>query len=172
MTENDTYPELQPIPFQYEIAILGEECGEVVQMVGKIMRFGIESYDPADKDRRTNHQLLHDEVGDILAAIEFATDRGFLDSETLLTRKFNKRKKLHAMAPGPLLAVGTPIAEAPRKSKTTAIVVLGMLLALAAVFYIGRESNNILTTKVAAAASACYDKYHDARCNDMADLVK
>ena len=39
------------------LAMLAEECGEVIQMVGKILRHGYDSYHPADPNT-TNKQLL------------------------------------------------------------------------------------------------------------------
>lgn len=181
MTEpTETYPASAPIPFQYELAVIGEECGEVVQMVGKIMRFGLESYSPEDADRRTNHQLLHDEVGDILAAVDFATERGLLDSETLMTRKFAKRRKMHAMAPN-TVRPANPIYTAPA-SETKAvhpaipITVLALILGMfIAVFFIGRETvangDSALRQRAIDATQVCYEKYRDARCNDLAVLA-
>lgn len=176
-TPTGTYPESQPIPFQYELAILGEECGEVVQMVGKTMRFGIDSYSPVDPTRRTNHELLHDEVGDILAGIEFATERGLFDRETLMNRMFAKRKKLHAMAPNTVLPT-TPFYTAPPKLHPAVPIstLLIMLAVIAAVFFLGRETvstsgDSAMKERATAAAAACYEKYHDARCNDIADIA-
>lgn len=47
------------------LSILMEECGEVVQIVGKILRHGYESYNPYDKDKVTNRELLMKELGDV-----------------------------------------------------------------------------------------------------------
>lgn len=49
------------------IALLLEECGEVVQVCGKILRHGIWSYHP--ETREVNRDLLIKELGDVLAAI-------------------------------------------------------------------------------------------------------
>lgn len=45
------------------LAMLAEECGEVVQIVGKILRHGYESHHP--NNARTNRELLRDELDDI-----------------------------------------------------------------------------------------------------------
>ena len=43
------------------LAILSEECGEVVQMVGKVLRHGLES---DYKAKGKNRDLLQQEIGD------------------------------------------------------------------------------------------------------------
>ena len=48
------------------LAMLAEEAGEVVQIVGKILRHGYDSYHPANPNV-TNRELLDDEIGDLLA---------------------------------------------------------------------------------------------------------
>ncbi len=47
------------------LAILMEECAEVQQIIGKIMRHGYESFHPEDENRITNRTLLECELGDI-----------------------------------------------------------------------------------------------------------
>ena len=48
------------------LAMLAEECGEVIQLVGKILRHGYDSYHPADPNT-TNKQLLGRELTDLQA---------------------------------------------------------------------------------------------------------
>jgi NTP pyrophosphatase (non-canonical NTP hydrolase) len=48
------------------LAILAEECGEVIQIVGKILRHGYDSYNPNDEHWTPNRQLLQKELGDVL----------------------------------------------------------------------------------------------------------
>lgn len=45
------------------LAILAEECGEVVQVIGKILRHGYNSHHPDGSP--TNRSLLEKELGDI-----------------------------------------------------------------------------------------------------------
>lgn len=52
------------------LALLAEECGEVVQVIGKCLRHGLWSRHPADPDGPTNYDLLHKELGDVQAAVE------------------------------------------------------------------------------------------------------
>jgi len=47
------------------LAILVEECGEVIHMCGKILRHGYESYNPYDPSCTTNRTLLAYELGDL-----------------------------------------------------------------------------------------------------------
>jgi NTP pyrophosphatase (non-canonical NTP hydrolase) len=51
---------------EYLYACLSEECGEVSQVIGKILRFGINDSHPKTGDI-PNKQLLKDELNDILA---------------------------------------------------------------------------------------------------------
>ncbi len=46
------------------LALLAEECGEVVQVIGKILRHGYESHHP-DNPIESNRHLLHNELGDL-----------------------------------------------------------------------------------------------------------
>jgi NTP pyrophosphatase (non-canonical NTP hydrolase) len=50
------------------LALLSEECGEVVQVVGKCLRHGTSGYHPSTSGRPTNAELLEKELGDVLAA--------------------------------------------------------------------------------------------------------
>lgn len=46
------------------LAMLTEECAEVIQIIGKILRHGYESYHPEDP-QTTNRMRLMDELNDI-----------------------------------------------------------------------------------------------------------
>lgn len=50
------------------LALLAEECGEVIQVVGKILRHGYESRHP--NGGPTNRKLLEREIGDVFAAVD------------------------------------------------------------------------------------------------------
>lgn len=57
-------------PAQSErLAILAEECGEVVQAIGKILRHGYDSYDPTKTNGPDNRKSLENEIGDICYAV-------------------------------------------------------------------------------------------------------
>lgn len=51
------------------LALLSEECGEVVQVIGKILRHGLYSFHPHSPGI-SNHALLIKELGDVLAAVQ------------------------------------------------------------------------------------------------------
>ena len=50
------------------LAILAEEMGEAIQIIGKILRHGLDS-DNNGELPQTNRQLLESEIGDVHAAI-------------------------------------------------------------------------------------------------------
>ena len=62
-------------PMQTEaIAILAEECGEVIQECGKILRHGLNDYSPHDPGNVPNIVNLQKELGDVLYATRLAMD--------------------------------------------------------------------------------------------------
>lgn len=50
------------------LAILSEECGEVIQVIGKIMRHGYNSWHP-NSPNETNRDLLQKELEDLASVI-------------------------------------------------------------------------------------------------------
>lgn len=63
-------------PAQAErLALLLEECGEVVQAIGKILRHGYGSKHPT-MPGPTNDEALEQELGDVLAAMKLLADAG------------------------------------------------------------------------------------------------
>lgn len=50
------------------LAILSEECGEVIQAIGKILRHGYEDYSPFDETKTSNRINLEREIGDVIFA--------------------------------------------------------------------------------------------------------
>ena len=78
---------------QFErMAILSEELGEAVQIIGKIQRHGLDSEDP---NGNPNRWLLEVELGDILAAMCLLHYNGDinLDNIELATRQKMKKFK-------------------------------------------------------------------------------
>jgi hypothetical protein len=47
------------------LAMLAEEAGEIIQMVGKILRHGYDNYHPNDPMKVTNRELLVRELQDL-----------------------------------------------------------------------------------------------------------
>jgi len=76
------------------IAVLSEECAEVQQEIGKILRHGLDSKNPFDPKSVTNLEKLRIELGDILAALELLERVGLVSRSELETLKERKLKKL------------------------------------------------------------------------------
>lgn len=70
-----------------------EECGEVVQMVSKVCRFGIDGEHL--KDGGTNRERLAEEMGDLLCMIRLAIEYGIVDEDSVLDAREAKETKLH-----------------------------------------------------------------------------
>lgn len=58
------------------LAILAEECAEVIQVVGKILRHGYASCHPDNLKGETNRRLLERELGDVLGTMRVMEKRG------------------------------------------------------------------------------------------------
>ena len=71
--------------------ILQEECGEVIQMVSKCRRFGLENSYEGDETNRTR---LTKEVGDLMCMIQLAQEAGIVDIAEVMFAASKKRVKL------------------------------------------------------------------------------
>jgi hypothetical protein len=56
------------------LALLSEECGEVVAIIGKIQRHGFDSRNPDEPDSLTNRLLLEKEIGHVRAAVHLLNE--------------------------------------------------------------------------------------------------
>lgn len=58
------------------LAVLAEECAEVIQAITKIQRHGYDSRDPTSRAEYPpdNRQMLAAEIGDVMAAVEMLID--------------------------------------------------------------------------------------------------
>lgn len=77
------------------LAILNEECGEVVQLVSKILRHGADSYNPSDLTMRTNTELLAEEIGHILNAINMLTRNNDVSATEIEQSRAHKAANIH-----------------------------------------------------------------------------
>jgi len=79
------------------LALLAEECGEVIQAIGKILRHGYESRHPDGGP--TNREMLERELGDVYAAMDMLSDAGDTDpfaiSNAMFLKKGRVRQYLH-----------------------------------------------------------------------------
>lgn len=74
------------------LAILQEECAEVIQSISKINRFGYASINP--RDHKSNQQHLEEEIGDLVCMIQLLIEHKIVDSGSVDTAALNKRAKL------------------------------------------------------------------------------
>jgi hypothetical protein len=79
---------------QERLGLLSEEMGEAQQIIGKILRHGLDSSNPDSSDSRTNAELLLKEAGDVLAAIDLMVACGTFDHEKLEEARVAKLRKL------------------------------------------------------------------------------
>ena len=73
------------------LIITAEECGEVVQAVTKILRFGKEDKVTA---AYTNMHRLEEEIGDLWCMFGLLEERGLIDKEAVAVAAVNKRRRL------------------------------------------------------------------------------
>lgn len=73
------------------LAILMEECAEVQQVIGKILRHGYDSVKPSTDE--TNQQVLERELGDLLVAYGLIADSGDIDVESVQNQIYIKTKQ-------------------------------------------------------------------------------
>lgn len=71
---------------------LQEECAEVIQIASKINRFGAYSRNPEDPASLSNIELLHQEIGDVLAIFEVLKYQTSLTFDDELIEKMKQRK--------------------------------------------------------------------------------
>lgn len=76
---------------QYALGLLAEEPSELIQMVGKWLRFGP---DHARNDGLTARRGLSLEAGDTLAAMDWAIAAGVLDVEVMMQQCSKKLARL------------------------------------------------------------------------------
>jgi len=75
------------------LCTLQEECAEVVQIISKARRFGDDGRNPANG--KTNKELIHVEIGDMLTMVDFLTEEGYLDPHLLQNARIMKRVKFN-----------------------------------------------------------------------------
>ena len=75
-----------PVPSKAEVerlAVLAEELGEACQAVGKVLRFGWDSYHPRLVERGSNREMLETELGHVLSAIRLLSTSGDVEIELI-----------------------------------------------------------------------------------------
>lgn len=88
-------PGLTPAEIE-RLAILAEECGEVVRAVGKVFRFGWESQSPYKlQGGRSNRAELEQEIGHVRAAVNLMLDAEDLRLGDVQAWQKSKRGRLN-----------------------------------------------------------------------------
>jgi NTP pyrophosphatase (non-canonical NTP hydrolase) len=72
------------------LAWLSEECGELIQAIGKIQRHGYESHNPNDPNHQGNRADLQMECGDVFAAIALLYRNNDIDYDGMMRRRSDK----------------------------------------------------------------------------------
>ena len=90
-TDMEHFNKLSPAEAE-RLALLAEECGEVVQAIGKVLRHGFENSHPDGGP--TNREALERECGDVYHAIWRLTSAGDIDGEVVSHRDDNKAKSV------------------------------------------------------------------------------
>lgn len=81
---------------EYErLAIISEECAEVQQVIGKILRHGFDSYSPKDETKETNREKLARELGDLALIVSFSGKQGDYDRKMMVEQTKNKVDKIN-----------------------------------------------------------------------------
>jgi hypothetical protein len=78
------------------LSLLMEECGETIQIIGKIMRHGYERHNPFDPDKTTNRVLLNREIGHIYYALQLLLANRDID---LVAIQESECEKKHSIDP-------------------------------------------------------------------------
>ena len=85
------------------LAILSEECAEVIQCIGKIQRHGYESFNPSNVDIGTNRDQLTKELGHLQNIINMMSIGGDFKYHVMVREQKKKRetisKYLHHQPP-------------------------------------------------------------------------
>lgn len=90
---NEHFNKLTPAEAEL-LAILAEECGEVVQRIGKILRHGYDDWSPYDTTATRNRTYLANEIGDVRATVARMVDAGDIDPRIIEIAASTKHAKL------------------------------------------------------------------------------
>lgn len=74
------------------LALIAEECAEVIQAIGKIQRHGLASEHP--DSHIPNYRTLQREVGDLLAALRVGEVQGLIDWRSVIAARDSKLVKV------------------------------------------------------------------------------
>lgn len=72
--------------------ITQEECAELIQIISKVRRFGIDEYHI--KDQIPNRDRLAEEIGDVMCMIQLIVEHGIVDLQAVENARLKKVEKL------------------------------------------------------------------------------
>lgn len=75
------------------LAILVEECGEVIQVIGKILRHGYDNYKPSDPNKETNRSKLEKELSDLNVSMAILWEKSDLDISKMASHYFDRLER-------------------------------------------------------------------------------
>ncbi len=76
------------------LSLIVEEAGEVLQILGKVFRFGWDSHDPNDASKKTNRSHLATELGDLMHHIDYLRKFKDIANDEFELAKLKKAEKL------------------------------------------------------------------------------
>lgn len=91
MTSEQHFNRLPPDQAE-ALALLAEECGELIQAIGKIQRHGLWSEHP--ESRIPNQHTLTREIGDVLAALRICEVQRLIDWGSVIGARDRKMIKV------------------------------------------------------------------------------
>jgi hypothetical protein len=107
-------------PIRYALGLLVEEMGEALQLIGKALRFGIDTpgvkrLDGTVDMEQTPRTMLPTELGDVAAATEYAAHCGLVSESEVASRAVSKLGKL--LNPDARDNLGRRLAPAPADAR-------------------------------------------------------
>lgn len=79
---------------QERLAILIEECSEVIQIGCKVLRHGYYSTNPTVVNGETNREALARELGDLMHALQRMETSGDVSATTIVERRNSKPERI------------------------------------------------------------------------------
>jgi NTP pyrophosphatase (non-canonical NTP hydrolase) len=76
------------------LSLLAEEMGEVIQVIGKILRHGYESSNPLKENSQINRRILEKEIGDVELIIYMMAEAHDIDRNDVDRARIEKSKKI------------------------------------------------------------------------------
>ena len=76
------------------LTVLMEECSEVSVIIGKILRHGLNNYNPDKPEDGTNRDILHRELGDVKSAMYLLSTLGVINDQVTTDNGSDKLRRI------------------------------------------------------------------------------